>query len=83
MYAREGMQVQYVRPHIGWRKDTGEREILLVDTRPTEREYGERYYATMGPFDTWAGAAMVANTSPNPHIYHVNDAERIAAEIDL
>ena len=49
------------------------------ETVPTQDTHGDKFNAVIGPFRTrrgaWFHAAVGAN---NPHIQHVNDAERLA-----
>lgn len=54
-------------------------ERLLLAAPPTNEEYGDRFFAFIGPFRTARGAKfMVQNGWNNPHVQTVNDAERIA-----
>ena len=50
-------------------------------TVPTQESHGKLYGAVIGPFRTKRGAVFHAAVgSNNPHIQHVNDAERIARQ---
>jgi hypothetical protein len=60
---------------------TGERRVFLSATTPTEATHGEEFISVLGPFRTLRAAMLTAMTHPNPHIQHVQDAERIAARL--
>ncbi|HEU4344088.1 MAG TPA: hypothetical protein VFU31_21240 [Candidatus Binatia bacterium] len=65
------------KPYVGFR--AGKRPVVFRATAtPTEASHGNLYLAVMGPFRTVRAARLTARTHPNPHIYHVTDAERIA-----
>jgi len=72
---------KYTRPYVGLAKDGG-REIFRSVTTPTEAEYGERFFAVIGPFRTTRGALfMKDHGAGNPHCQHVADAERLAKSL--
>lgn len=53
--------------------------VFRSATEPTETSHGKMFNAVMGPFRTLRGARFAALFGRgNPHIQHVNDAERIA-----
>jgi len=57
----------------------GKRFVFTAETIPTQATHGDRYTAVIGPFRTKRAAILTAVTGGNnPHIQHVNDAERIA-----
>jgi hypothetical protein len=60
-------------------KASGVRIPFKFECEPTRETHGNIYAAVIGPFRTrrgaWFDAAVGRN---NPHIQHVNDAERIA-----
>lgn len=58
------------------------RVVFVSVEKPTEETHGNRYACTIGPFDTLAGAEyMSAYGAGNPHCQTVEDAERLAAEL--
>ena len=60
-------------------KPGGARFPFKSDTTPTHESHGSIYAAVIGPFRTKRGATFDAAVGRNnPHIQHVNDAERIA-----
>lgn len=55
------------------------RKAFSSDTTPTRVSHGAEYGAVVGPFRTKRGAMFhAAMGAANPHVQHVNDAERIA-----
>lgn len=57
-------------------------EVFRSKREPTEKEFGERFGAVVGPFRTKRGAEFfAAHSLGNPHISCVDDAERIARDI--
>lgn len=67
-----------IRPYVGIYGATGAREVFELDHIPTQDE-GLPYVAVIGPFDTIEGARFCARFGRgNPHIQHVDDAERLA-----
>lgn len=67
------------RPYVGIRVDTGTREVFKANREPTWGSHGDTYIACIGPFRTMRGARFMAEHGRgNPHLQHVNDAERIA-----
>lgn len=51
-------------------------------TAPTIESHGHLYKSVTGPFRTKRGAMFDAAMGlNNPHVQHVNDAERIAKEL--
>ena len=56
-----------------------ERETFRAASTPTRESHGAEYAAVIGPFVTRHGAEYMAQYGVgNPHLQHVNDAERIA-----
>lgn len=56
-------------------------ERVLLASPPTQKEYGDRFFAFMGPFRTARGAKFyIKHGWNNPHIQTVSDAERIARQ---
>ena len=54
-------------------------ETFKARSEPTEKTHGAEYAAVIGPFVTRRGAEYMAQYGVgNPHLQHVNDAERIA-----
>jgi len=60
----------------------GNRHLFCSTSTPTERSYGRRYGAVIGPFRTKAGASCMAKYggAHNPHLRNVSDAERMARQ---
>lgn len=56
-------------------------QVFRSETEPTRDTHGHLYAAVVGPFRTMRAAKLDAETWPNPHIYHVDDAERIARQL--
>ena len=55
------------------------REVFKSESLPLYSTHGDRYSACIGPFRTKRGAEFMAKyRESNPHLCHVNDAERIA-----
>lgn len=55
------------------------RVAFKADVLPTRESHGAQYGAVIGPFRTKRGAMFhAAFGAANPHVQHVNDAERIA-----
>lgn len=55
------------------------REIFRPDTTPTEIKYRHLYNACIGPFRTLRAAKyMLKYGQNNPHLFTVNDAERLS-----
>jgi hypothetical protein len=60
--------------------DDGKRRIFQALAIPTTETHGHLFAAVIGPFQTEAGAAVMAESQGgNPHCQTVADAERIAA----
>ena len=60
-------------------KASGARTPFKANSTPTRESHGAQYGAVIGPFRTKRGAMFDAAVGRNnPHIQHVNDAERIA-----
>lgn len=56
-------------------------ETFKSQDEPTQESHGKQYNAVIGPFRTKRGADFMAKHGKgNPHIQHVNDAERIAKQ---
>ena len=61
-------------------KRDGRSFVFACEFTPTQQTHGMKYNAVVGPFRTKRAAILLAVTGGNnPHIQHVNDAERIAA----
>lgn len=57
----------------------GKREVFLSKSVPTETSHGDQYNAVIGPFRTLKAAVLMRDSGyNNPHMQHVDDAERIA-----
>jgi hypothetical protein len=57
----------------------GARHVLSLESTPTEAVFGHLYAAFIGPFRTRRAAMFMARYGRNnPHLQHVNDAERLA-----
>ena len=70
-----------MKPYVGICQDSGKREVFKATKEPTFASHGSVYAAVIGPFRTMRGARFMADHGPNnPHVQHVNDAERIARE---
>lgn len=68
-----GLRVDY--PH--------DREVFTSRCKPTRITHGDKYLAVIGPFLTLRGAQfMAAYGKGNPHCQTVDDAERIAKQIE-
>lgn len=60
------------------RSDGVSHEVFSTPETPTEKSHGARYFAVIGPFDTFRGADFMAwHGHNNPHCQHVSDAERL------
>jgi hypothetical protein len=58
------------------------RKVFKADITPTQESHGAQFNAVVGPFRTKRGAMFhAAMGAANPHVRHVNDAERIARQI--
>ena len=70
--------------YMGYRVDTGKREVFHAQWTPTQELWGDTYAAVVGPFRTKRGATFMAeHGAGNPHLQTVADAERIAKEYTL
>ena len=68
-----------MRYYMGYRIDTGGREVFRAPSTPTALSHGDVYAAVVGPFRTKRGAVFMAMYGRNnPHIQTVADAERYA-----
>ena len=66
-----------LRYYMGYRIDTGAREVFRNWYEPTATTHGHIYAAVVGPFRTKRGAVFMAEHGRgNPHIQTVADAER-------
>ncbi len=55
-------------------------EAFQAKVQPTFESHGRAYLYVVGPFDTHGGALWAEKHGVgNPHFYHVDDAERMAA----
>lgn len=65
------------RWYVGRRN--GRAAVFTAEFTPTQESHGHLYASVMGPFRTKRGATFDAAFGlNNPHVRHVNDAERIA-----
>ena len=70
-----------VRFYVGCK--AGAREVFTAECTPTAQTHGTLYAAVIGPFRTKRGAQFMALCGgSNPHVQCVNDAERIAKELE-
>lgn len=66
------------KPYVGI-KNLGTREVFHATETPTEKTYGAKYNAVIGPFRTIRGAEFMRDYGmSNPHVQCVADAERLA-----
>ena len=57
------------------------RQTFTANDEPTRKSHGKRFAAVIGPFDTpLAADIMVRWGANNPHLQHVDDAERMAKD---
>jgi len=57
------------------------RIVFRAYFHPTWHTHGHLYTLVIGPFETMAGAVYLRDHGENnPHIQHVDDAERLAHE---
>jgi len=68
--------------YVGYRTPyTG--EIFRSPNTPERASHGDRYIYVIGPFRTMKGANYLQKYGwNNPHIQHVDDAERLARDVD-
>jgi len=67
------------RIYVGYCKNNKKMKKFSSGSVPTEKEFGLKYFAVIGPFVTARGADfMVKYGENNPHIQTVSDAERLA-----
>ena len=65
--------------YVGSNCSAGVRLVFKADENPTQESHGHLYKSVVGPFRTKRGAMFHAAVGANnPHVRHVNDAERIA-----
>jgi hypothetical protein len=68
--------------YVGVRREDGLRSAIRLPSdmgAPSERTHGRHYAAMIGPFKTKRGALWMATYGRNnPHVQHVDDAERLA-----
>lgn len=63
-------------------RKNGRRVVFAAQTNPTQESHGHLFDAVVGPFRTKRGAMFDAALGDNnPHVQHVNDAERIAKRL--
>ena len=75
-------RTRYTRQYVGIRIDNGLRERFEYVGTPVRETHGHLYAAVIGPFRTVRGARFMAeHGGGNPHLRHVNDAERIAKRL--
>ncbi|KKL07473.1 hypothetical protein LCGC14_2585650 [marine sediment metagenome] len=73
-------RTHYTQQYVGIRVADGVYERFTSDGTPVRETHGHVYNAVIGPFKTIRGAKFMAEHGKgNPHLQHVNDAERIAA----
>ena len=73
------MRTHYTREYVGIRVTDGQYERFQSDGTPVQETHGHIYMAAIGPFRTVRGAKfMAAYGRGNPHLQHINDAERLA-----
>ena len=71
------------RYYVGIRHNSIARRVFKSEMVPTQSTHGHLFSAVIGPFRTKRGACFCALFGHNnPHIQHVNDAERIAKEVE-
>ena len=59
-------------------------EIFRCAFTPTHKTHGEKYIYVIGEFRTLRGAEFYVNYGANnPHICHVNDAEKLAKKYHI
>ena len=67
--------------YIGYSRISDTPTILKLDSEPTSDTHGQSYAYFIGPFRTMRGAKYMARYGRNnPHLQHVNDAERLAVQ---
>lgn len=65
--------------YVGYRIDTGKREVFKSASEPTEASHGHIYASCVGPFKTKRAAEFLeAYGSGNPHLTDVGTIEKIA-----
>lgn len=71
------------RLYLGVRREAGVKhaDIFRAAETPTRATHGRSYAMVIGPFRTRRAAEFMRDTSPNPHVQCVADAERIAARL--
>lgn len=74
-------RTKYTREYVGMRVGDYVYERFQCDGTPVRETHGDKYLAVIGPFRTVRGAKFMAEHGKgNPHLQHVNDAERIAKQ---
>lgn len=67
--------------YVGFKSGGRKEEVFTSKTTPTNESHGHKYYASVGPFRTKAGAqVMVDGGYGNPHTQTVAQCEKIAAK---
>ena len=75
-------RTHYTKQYVGIRKGDSIYERFTSDGTPVRETHGHLYLAVIGPFKTVRGARFMADHGRNnPHLQHVNDAERIARRV--
>jgi len=75
-------RTHYTKQYVGIRLVDGQYERFTSEGTPVRETHGNTYAAVIGPFRTVRGARfMVHYGKSNPHVQHVNDAERLAKRI--
>ena len=68
--------------YVGIIVDSIVRETFSSEEKPTCATHGKLYSAVIGPFRTKRGADYMSHFGfNNPHCQHVDDAERLAKEV--
>ncbi len=70
------MCTHYTKQYVGIRVDNGQYERFTSERTPVRETQGQLYSVVIGPFRTVRGVAQFGRG--NPHVQHVNDAERLA-----
>lgn len=73
------VRTRYTRQYVGIRVADCRYERFQCDGTPIRETHGHLYSAVIGPFRTVRAARYMADHGAgNPHLQHVNDAERYA-----
>ena len=67
--------------YVGILNNSINREVFKDKDYPTEKKWKHKYGAVIGPFKTLRGANYMSDYGyNNPHLQHVDDAERLSKE---